>query len=93
MGNRKVMFVLEYIFQEFGIIQADLILHKFILYNFALTPLENLHHFSNVCNNFHFSAVSHWLSMATQLNFMRLAESDVTVTPISHLCGLITLVI
>jgi len=45
--------------------------------------LENLHHFSNVHNNFWFIAILHRLSVAALIFCQRLAESDVTVTPVT----------
>jgi hypothetical protein len=42
---------------------------------------RKLHHFLNSRNNLHFTAVWHRRSVAAQVVFMRLAESDVTVTP------------
>jgi len=57
--------------------------------------LENLHHFSNLCDNFlfnticdrwyvitfQFNVIWHTRSMATLVVCWRLAESDVTVMP------------
>jgi hypothetical protein len=40
-----------------GIIQASLFLHEFFFYDFALTRLENLHHFLNLCDNFQFNTI------------------------------------
>jgi len=47
-------------------IQAGIILCNFFLRNFALTQLENLHHFLNLSNNFQLSAVWRRQSMAAQ---------------------------
>jgi hypothetical protein len=55
-------------------IQAGLVLH-----DFALTQLENLHHFSNLCDNFRFNMMWHRLFVATLIFCRRLAESDITV--------------
>jgi len=53
-----------------------------ILCNLALTQLENLHHFSNLQDNFWFNAIWHTQSVATTLIFcMRPMESDVNVMP------------
>ena len=43
--------------------------------------LENLHHFSNLCDNFQFNTIWHRWSMAALIFCRRLVESDVTVTP------------
>ena len=43
--------------------------------------LENLHYFSNLCDNFRFNVIWHRWSMATLILFRGLAESDVTVMP------------
>jgi hypothetical protein len=58
-------------------VQTGLFLH-----DFALMRLENLHHFSNV-HNFWFIAILHRLSVAALIFCWRLAESDVTVTPVT----------
>jgi len=42
-----------------GIVQACLFLHEFFLYDFALTQLENLHDFLNLCNTFWFNTIWH----------------------------------
>ena len=55
--------------------------YSIFLHDFALTLLENLHHFLNLCDNFWLNKIWNKQSVAT-LNFCgRLAESDVTVTP------------
>jgi len=59
------------------ILQAGLILPDFFLRDITLTQLENLHHFSNLHNNFWFN---YW-SLAALVLCWRLRESDVTVTP------------
>ena len=51
--------------------------------DFALMQLENLHHFSNLHNNFWFIAILHRLSVAVLIFSRRLVESDVTVTPVT----------
>ena len=38
-------------------IKAGLVLHEFILCDFAFMPLENLHHFWNLRDNFWFNAI------------------------------------
>ena len=43
--------------------------------------LENLHHFSNLCDNFQFNVIWHIWSMATLILRRRTAASDVTVMP------------
>jgi hypothetical protein len=43
--------------------------------------LENLHHFSNLRDNFRFNAIWHRLSVVMLIFCRRLAGSDVTVTP------------
>jgi hypothetical protein len=54
---------------------------RFTRFLFALTWLEHLHHFSNLCDNFQFNAIWHRRSMAALIFCRRLAESDVTVAP------------
>lgn len=47
-------------------VQAGLVLSNFILRNFALTWLENLQQFSNLCDNFRFNVMWHddpWLHL------------------------------
>jgi hypothetical protein len=51
------------------------------LSGFALTRLENLHHFSNLCDNFRFNVIWHRQSMVVLIFCRRLAGSDVTVMP------------
>ena len=49
-------------------VKAGLILSNFILRNFALTWLENLQHFSNLCDNFWFNVMWHndsWLHISS----------------------------
>jgi len=66
----------------------------FFLHDFALTWLENLHHFFNLCDNVQSSTIWHgqyaiifnltWCGIHDPrliVLFWRLAESDVTVTP------------
>ena len=48
-------------------IQAGLILRNLFTRDFTLTRLENLHHFSNLHNNFWFNVVWHTRSVATCL--------------------------
>jgi hypothetical protein len=64
-----------------GQIQAGLILCNLFLCNLALMQLENLHSFSNLQDNFWFSAIWHTQSVATLIFCMRLTESDVNVMP------------
>jgi hypothetical protein len=40
---------ISYMFRN---VQVVLVLHDFVLCDFALTRLENLYHFLNLCNNF-----------------------------------------
>jgi len=58
-------------------IQAGLILPDFFLRDITLTQLENLHHFSNLHDNFWFN----YRSLAALVFCWSLTESDVTVTP------------
>jgi len=62
-------------------VQAGLILCDLFFHRFTLTWLENLHHFSNLRNNFQFNDTWHWWSMATFIFCRRLTEGDVTPTP------------
>jgi len=62
-------------------IKAGLVLHDFILCNFAFMHFENLHHFSNLHNNFWFSAIRHRRSVSALIFCRRLADSDITVMP------------
>jgi hypothetical protein len=52
-----------------------------VLRDFALTWLENLHYFSNLCDNFRFNAIWHRRFVVMLLFCRRLAGSDVSVTP------------
>jgi hypothetical protein len=58
-----------------------LVLCDFILRDFALTLLENLHHFWNLCDNFWINAIWYRRSMDMLIFCRRLAGSDVTVIP------------
>jgi len=40
-------------------LQAGLVLRKFYFFNFTLMQLENLHHCSNLCDNFQFNMIKH----------------------------------
>jgi len=51
-----------------------------VLHDFALTQLEYLHNFSNLCDNFWFKAIWHRY-MAALIFFKSLANIDVTITP------------
>ena len=51
------------------------------MHNFALSQIENLHHLSNLHDNFRFNAIWHGQSMAALMFCKRLAESEVTVMP------------
>jgi hypothetical protein len=62
-------------------VQAGPVLCDFFLHDFALMRMENLHHFSNLRDNFHFNAIWHRRSVAALVFCRRLAESVVTVTP------------
>jgi hypothetical protein len=50
------------------------------LCNFTLTQLENLHHFSNLRDNFRFNAFWHRQSVVALVFCRRLAGSDITCT-------------
>jgi hypothetical protein len=52
-----------------------------VLCDLALMRFENLHHFSNLCNNFKFDAIWHRSTMDALIFCRRLATSDVTVMP------------
>ena len=52
-----------------------------LLHNSALLWLENLHQFSNWCNNFRLDAISHKFFMWILIFCRRLVGSDITVTP------------
>jgi hypothetical protein len=62
-------------------IYTRLVLRDFVLWDFALTQLENLHNFSNSSDDFRFNAIWHTRSVAAIMFCRRLEESDVTVTP------------
>jgi hypothetical protein len=64
-----------------------------VLRNFALTRLENLHHFLNLHDNFQFNAVWHRRSVVVLIFCRRLAGSDGHCHALSKVYGLITLVI
>lgn len=64
-------------------IQAGRILHDFFLCDFFSTELENSPHFLNLCIIFWFNMVWYRWSVAT----LRLADSDVTVTPLVMCMG------
>jgi hypothetical protein len=49
--------------------------------NFALTQLENVHHFWNLHNNFRLNAILHGRNVAALVLCWSLAKCDVTVTP------------
>jgi len=46
------------------IVQAGLVLCNFFLNDFTLTQSENLHHFSNIHDNFQFNAIWYEQSLA-----------------------------
>jgi hypothetical protein len=50
-----------------------------LLCNFALMRLENLHHFSDLHDNFWFNAIWHRQSMGMSICCRRVAESVITV--------------
>jgi hypothetical protein len=62
-------------------LEAFHILCKLFLQDFALTWLQNLHHFLNLHNNFPINVGWHKQSVAAWIISMRLAESDITVMP------------
>jgi hypothetical protein len=61
--------------------QVVLLLYDFVLCNFALMRLENLHHILTLRDSFWFNAIWHRRSVVTLVFCRRLAGSDVTVTP------------
>jgi hypothetical protein len=61
--------------------QTGLILCRFFYHDFAVIRLSNLHHFSNLCDNFWLNVILHRLSVAVLIFCGRLTESDVTVMP------------
>jgi len=65
--------------------KAGLILHEIFLCDFALMQLENLHHISNLCDNFRFNTIWHMRSVVTLITCRRLAESEISVMP-SNTC-------
>jgi hypothetical protein len=76
-----------------GVFIAVMYRQDFFLHDFALMQLENLHHFSNVHNNFWFIAILHRLSVAVLIFCRRLAESHVTVMPVTCMYVLIMLML
>ena len=62
-------------------IKASLFLRDFFLRDFPLKRCENLHHFSNLCDNAQFSSIGHIESVVTLVLCWRLAENDITVVP------------
>jgi len=63
------------------IVQAGLVLCNFFLNDFTLTQSENLHHFSNIHDNFQFNAIWYEQSLAAFVLYWRLEESNITVMP------------
>jgi hypothetical protein len=63
------------------LIQAGLVLHNLCVHEFSLTQTENLHHLSNLRDNFRFKVILHGQSMAALIFCRKLAESKVTVMP------------
>jgi len=61
-------------------VPAGLVLCNLILCNFALTQLQNLHHFSNLCNKCWSHVIWHRQYMALLIFCRKLAENDITVT-------------
>jgi hypothetical protein len=57
-------------------LQVVFILRDFVLRDFALTRLENLHHFSNLRNNFRFNAIWHRRYVVALIFCRGLAASD-----------------
>jgi len=43
--------------------------------------LENLHHISNLCDNFRFNTIWHRQSVVALITCRRSAESDISVMP------------
>ena len=62
-------------------IKAGFVLHDFILCDFAFMHLENLHHFSNLRDNFWFNAIRHRQSVSALILCRRLTVSEITVIP------------
>ena len=54
----------------------------FLLHDFALTRLEYLHHFANLGDNYRFNVIWHGRFAAALFSCWRLAERDVTFTPL-----------
>jgi hypothetical protein len=54
---------------------------RFLFAQFRFNGNKNLHHFSNLRDNFHFNAIWHRQSVAALIFCRRLAGSDITVTP------------
>jgi hypothetical protein len=61
--------------------EVTLVLHEFLVCNFALTRIETLYRFSNLHDKFRFNAVWHRRSVVTVIFRRRLSGSHVTVTP------------
>jgi hypothetical protein len=61
-------------------LQVVLVLLDFILLDFALTQLENLHHFSNLHDNFRFNTIWHRRSMVALIFCRRLAGSVISLS-------------
>lgn len=62
-------------------VQAGVVLCNFFLHDFALIQHENLHHFSNLCDNSWLNTVWRRWFVAALIFCSRLGESDVTGTP------------
>ena len=85
--------------------QAGLVFCDFYLHNFTLMQLENLDHFPDLQDKFIFNVIWHTccaiffslirfgiVEFWPHFSCWRLAESYDTVMPLSHMCGLIMLV-
>lgn len=76
---------------SFQAYQAGLIVCNFFLRDFALTRLENIHHFLNLYDNVWFNVIWHGWSVVT-LTLMKLSSKWCHCMP-SVMCGLSSLVI
>jgi hypothetical protein len=57
MSFVKIGAMKEYVTESHKWVQAGLVLPKFVSRYFPLTWLENLHHFSYLCDSFQFNTI------------------------------------
>jgi hypothetical protein len=69
-------------------VREGLFWSEFFLHDFAITRLETLHHFSTLCDKFHFNRIWHIQSIAAHLVLEASRKSSHC-----YVCGLIMLVI